>query len=172
MSNSSLILIRDQDKLLKHDFRHSATAEDLFRSTLNSVVFSSYSGYNLSEKPLYSAGYSNRVGLVLMGDGLAGLTYNTSNPCSQLNIDGRRLYSTIKVNFEGNLAAILVAGNTEESRSIEQFLKEVEVPIIGKYLDNWDHLDSEKLIKDILVIPKKKKVILRVRSKGYMSLTP
>jgi len=172
MFENPLILFKnEQNKFVRKYFVHDPQAEIEFNLAKNSALYSSHTGHNFSVKPLLSTDYGERVCCVLLGKNQAGLTYN-NNFRGTAPRDTRQLYSTMRVYGEENLAAVLIAGNTDYLRSIEDFLRAEEVPVLSKFVDGWELPEALRLKKSVLVIPERGEVILKVESLGYLSLTP
>ena len=116
MFDNPLILIKNtQNEFRKKYFTHDPQAEGEFNSARNWAIYFSHTGNNFSPQPLISTDYGERTCCVILGENLAGLTYN-NNFRREPPLAARQLYSALKVHGEENLAAVLIAGNTDDLR--------------------------------------------------------
>ena len=119
-------------------FMHQSTLEEKFKSVAsdNSRVLVEYPGYEISERPLHSAGYQDCNGIALLGNNVNGLThFMTDSPEDYL----AEVIKRMEIDFnEDDLNAVVMGGSpTHFERAIE-YLKSRSVPIIGTYSEPLD----------------------------------
>jgi len=131
-----------------------------------------YPGRKVSDKPMFSKGYEDCNGVVLLGNKHSGLThYSLAKGVPEIYLQKLINEMTSLTNVE-ELTAVLVGGDFTHFNRNKKFLEDYEIPIIGQYLEKHKGRIFPKRYrkKDLAVMPKTKEVIICIAANYFKQL--
>ena len=131
-------------------------------------------GHKILSKPALSLGYCDCDGVIFLYNNLIGLSHynlSTGKPEEYLQ---EMLDKMPGLTNPQDLEAVIVGGDQNHFERIKKILRNRKIQIKGEYLDSWNEgrENPKGDIKNLVVIPSTKEVIIYSDGVGYKQLSP
>jgi len=155
--------------------------EVIMSRTENELI---HPGHIVLREPGSSIQYRDCNGVVLLGDGIAGLTHYSMHAALPEAYLPQLLD---ELTPEDGLSAVVIGGDPTHFARIMRFLTDRRIPIVGHYLDSWIEFDYDIPVTDEMVrylqskrddvktlgiIPQTKEVVMYCPRVGNQVLSP